>query len=56
MIGSLFKAAVGVVTLPVSVAADVVDTVTLGALNDKSETFTTRNTKQVLKNLEKSIK
>lgn len=46
---SVTKAAVSVVTLPVSVAADIV---TLGgAVNDKDRTYTGENLSNVLENL-----
>ena len=54
MFGELLKAAVGVVVLPVSLAADVV---TLGgALTDKEEPYTVSNIEEVFKNLQDSYK
>jgi len=51
---SLTKAAVGVVTLPVAVVADVV---TLGgALTEKEEPYTARAASDVLKNLSNAAK
>lgn len=48
------KAAVGVVTLPVSVAADVI---TMGgALTDKNEPYTVKNVEDVVKNLTNAVK
>ena len=51
---SLTKAAVGVVTLPVAVVADVV---TLGgSLTDKDEPYTATTASHVLKNLSNAAK
>lgn len=50
MFKDLMKAAVGVVTAPVDIAADVI---TLGgALTDKDEPYTVKKAKQVMENLE----
>lgn len=50
---SVAKAAIGVVTLPVSVAADVI---TLGgALTDKEQPYTAKSVSDVVKNLEKAV-
>lgn len=50
---SVAKAAVGVVSLPVSVVADVV---TLGgALTDKDKPYTLKNTEDIVKNLEDAV-
>lgn len=54
MLESLTKAALGVVTVPVAVAADVV---TLGgALTDKDEPYTASAVSDVVKNLEDAAK
>ena len=51
---SITKAAVGVVTLPVSVVADVV---TLGgALTDKKEPYTATTASDIVKNLSNAAK
>ena len=49
MFSSVVKAAVGVVTLPVSVVADAV---TLGgALSDKEQPYTSKNLEDIVTNL-----
>ena len=54
MFGSLLKAAVGVVTLPVQVVADVV---TLGgALTDKEKPYTAESVEDIMDNLKNSTK
>jgi len=54
LIESLAKAAVGVVTLPVAVAADVI---TLGgALTDKDEPYTASTASDIVKNLTNATK
>lgn len=54
LIEGLAKAAVGVVTLPVQVVADVV---TLGgALTDKEQPYTAQGMSDVFKNLENAVK
>lgn len=54
MFGSLLKAAVGVVTTPVAVVADVV---TLGgALTDAKQPYTAEAISDVLKNLSNATK
>lgn len=54
MFGSLFKAVVNVVTLPVAVAADVI---TMGGvLTDKDKPYTVSTAQQMYKNLEKAGK
>lgn len=54
MLGSLLKAAVGIVKLPIDVAADVV---TLGgAMNDKKEPYTASGIRQIMKNLDDATK
>lgn len=54
MISNLLKATVGIVKLPVDIAADVV---TMGgALTDKKEPYTVKNVKQVMKNLDDATK
>lgn len=53
MFGNLFKAAVGVVKLPIDVAADVV---TLGgSLNDKDRPYTAEGVSDIMRNLEKAV-
>lgn len=53
MFGSLFKAAVGVVTTPIALAADVV---TLGgALTNRETPYTVTQAEEVMDNLEKAI-
>lgn len=52
MFTSLLKAAAGVITVPVSIVADVV---TLGgSLNDQPEPYTARAVSDVLENLAKA--
>jgi len=54
LLESLAKAAVGVVTLPVTVVADVI---TLGgALTDKDEPYTSRAASDIVKNLTNAVK
>ena len=54
MIGNLLKAAVGIVTLPVDVIADVV---TLGgALTDKPRPYTAEKASSIVRNLDKATK
>lgn len=54
LIEGLAKAAVGVVTLPVQVAADVV---TMGgALTDKEKPYTAEGISNVMQNLENAVK
>lgn len=54
MFGELLKAAVGVVTTPVTLAADVI---TLGgALTDRDEPYTATQLSEVMKNLESAVK
>lgn len=54
MLESLAKAAVGAVTLPVSIAADVV---TLGgSLTDKDKPYTASTVSDIVKNLEDAAK
>ena len=54
LLESLAKAAVGVVTLPVTVAADVI---TLGgALTDKDEPYTASAASDIVKNLTNAVK
>ena len=54
LIESLAKAAVGVVTLPVTVVADVI---TLGgALNDKAKPYTASAAGDIMKNLTNAVK
>jgi hypothetical protein len=54
MLEDLTKAAVGVVTLPVSVAADVV---TLGGtLTDKDKPYTAETVSNIVQNLENAAK
>lgn len=53
ILGSLAKATVGVVTLPVAVVADVV---TMGGvLTDKKQPYTASHTSGIVKNIENSI-
>lgn len=53
MLGNLFKAAVGVVKLPVDVVADVV---TLGGtLTDKKQPYTAKGASDIVRNLEKAV-
>ena len=53
MFGSLFKAAVGVVTAPIAVAADVV---TLGgALTGEETPYTVSQAEEIMNNLEKAV-
>lgn len=53
LIEGLAKAAVGVVTLPVQVVADVV---TLGgALTDKDEPYTAKGVSDVMQNLQDAV-
>ena len=50
MFDSLFKAVVGVVKLPIDVAADVV---TLGgAITDQDETYTGKGLRKIMENLD----
>ena len=50
---SVAKAAIGVVSLPVSIAADVV---TLGgALTDKDTPYTVKNVEDIVENLENVV-
>lgn len=52
MLTSLLKAAAGVITVPVSVVADIV---TLGgALNERDEPYTTSAVSDVMENLAKA--
>jgi len=54
MFGDLFKAVVGVITVPVAIVADVV---TLGGvLTDKGQTYTADAVSDVVKNLENATK
>ncbi len=54
ILGNLTKAAVGVVTLPIKVVADVA---TLGgAVTDRQRTYTGEAVSQVLKNIDKATK
>ena len=54
LLESLAKAAVGVVTLPVTVVADVI---TLGgALTDKDEPYTASAANDIVKNLTNAVK
>ena len=54
LLESLAKAAVGVVTLPVTVVADVI---TLGgALTDKDELYTASAASDIVKNLTNAVK
>lgn len=54
MLESLTKAALGVVTIPVGLVADVV---TMGgALTDKDEPYTATAVSDVVKNLEDAVK
>lgn len=54
MLGSLFKATIGIVKLPLDVAADVV---TLGgSLTDKDKPYTASGVSQIMKNLEDATK
>ena len=53
MFKNLMKAAIGVATLPVDVAADVV---TLGGtLADSNESYTGKKISDVLKNIDKAV-
>ena len=53
MFGSILKAAVGVVTTPVALAADVV---TLGgALTNRETPYTVAQAEEIMKNLEKAV-
>ena len=53
MFGSILKAAVGVVTTPVALAADVV---TLGgALTNMETPYTVAQAEEIMKNLEKAV-
>lgn len=52
MLGNLLKAAVGVVTLPIDVAADVI---TMGgALTDKQQPYTADKASDIMRNLTKA--
>lgn len=54
MFNNLLKAAVGIVKLPVDVAADVV---TMGGvLSEKKEAYTSKGVKQIMKNLDEATK
>lgn len=54
LLTSLSKAAVGVVTLPVTVAADVL---TLGgSLTDKPQPYTVTRVEDIVENLEDAVK
>ena len=53
MFGSILKAAVGVVTTPVALAADVV---TLGgALTNRETPYTITQAEEIMNNLEKAV-
>ena len=53
MFGSILKAAVGVVTTPVALAADVV---TLGgALTNRETPYTVAQAEEIMNNLEKAV-
>ncbi|WP_156356022.1 hypothetical protein [Sphingomonas sp. Leaf22] len=54
MFGNLMRAAVGIVTMPVDVVADVI---TLGgALTDKREPYTASKARSVMRNIEEATK
>ena len=54
MFGELLKATIGVVTTPISLAADVI---TLGgSLTDKDKPYTAQQLEDVYKNLQDAIK
>lgn len=53
ILDNLARAAIGVVTLPLEVASDVV---TMGgAMTDQSEPYTSKRLKQIGENLEKAV-
>jgi hypothetical protein len=54
MLGDLMKAAVGVVTAPIAIAADIVTVG--GILTGKDETYTGAQVEQVVDNLENATR
>jgi hypothetical protein len=54
MLGDLMKAAVGVVTAPITIAADIVTVG--GILTGKDETYTGAQAEQVIDNLENATR
>lgn len=53
MLANLTKAAVGIATAPIAIAADIV---TLGgSLTDKNEPYTATQMRQVVKSVEKAV-
>lgn len=54
MFDKLFKAAVGIITLPVDVAADVVTMA--GALTDRDEPYTVSKAKRIRRQIDEASK